>query len=177
MSDGEDHFGRLDPARATRLLAQSVMREAELRWTPEIVKIRLREAARGQERLAGRVGPSQRMTFWIDHRLFRDVDQFELNAQAEGIREKTRAPDRSGPGLSEREIARIDEAIEWPMRYLKEHDDEREALKVWCWCEATRQSWSQFHHIACAHRSTANRRRDRAFDIICGGVERDGVLP
>lgn len=175
--DGIDTLGRFSEERAERLLAQSITRAPELRWDVDLVKLRLRECARDGERLYSAPGPSQKLTFWIDWQLFRGISDFDRNAWAEGVRQKTRSPDRPRIGMGDRQITRIEEALEWPMRYLADHDDERNALKVWCWCEATDQSFSRFYVLACEHRSTALRRRDRAFEIILKGVLKDGVQP
>ncbi len=172
-----DELGRFSDERAARLLAQPISRISELRWDADLVKRRLRECARDGERLYRAPGPTQKLTFWIDSQLFRGVSDFERNAWAEGVRQKTRIPDRPRMGMSDRQITRIEEALEWPMRYLTDYDDERNALKVWCWCEAMDESFSRFHRIVCEHRSTALRRRDRAFEIIMTGLLRDGVAP
>ena len=149
----------------------------ERRWTVEEVQNRMIEAARHHERFIAKAGPRQKLTFWIDWRLFRNMDSFDRNAQAEGIREKTREPDRHGGGATGLEISRVMEAIEWPMRYLREHDDERAIISVWFWCEARNESFSRWHKQACAHRSTAYRRRDRGFELILAGLIRDRVSP
>ncbi len=53
----------------------------------------------------------------------------------------------------------------------------RETLKIWLWTEAKRQPWEQFWKAATNSKETANRRCPKAFELICAGLVRDGVLP
>lgn len=168
---------RHNVADRARLLAGAIVPGDGRRWTVEEVQNRLLECARDMERVTSAPGPSQKMTFWVDWQLFRGVSDFERNAMAEGIRERKRAPARGRFVLDARAHSRISEALDWPMRYLASHDDERIVLQVWAWCKATRQPFSRFYHIACDHRSTAYIRRDRAFEIIMDGLIMDGVQP
>jgi len=177
LLDGVD--GRLSPELSERLLRSvTFSRQAELRWDAELVKKRLQEAARGCERLVGRVGPSRKSGFWPDMTIeFADQVAMMGTKELEAFyRAKNRA---QRGGLGDREISRIEEAIQWPSRYLSADAcaNERQALKVWIWCEAKDESFSRFYVIACTHRSTALRRRDKAFDLILEGLLRDGVLP
>ena len=168
---------RLSDAERARLLAGAVIIDHDRIWSVEEVMNRLVECARDGERVISAPGPSQRTTFWVDWQLFRGVSDFERNAMAEGVREKKRAPARGRFVLDARAHSRISEAMEWPMRYLAGHDNERAVLQVYMWCKARREPFSRFHHIACDHRSTAYIRRDRAFEIIMGGLIADGVQP
>lgn len=171
--------GRLSPELSERLLrSSSFSHQAELRWDADLVKRRLQEAVRGCERLAGRIGPSRKSGFWPDMTV-EFADQVAMMGTKEldaFYRAKNRA---QRGGLGDREISRIEEAIQWPLRYLSADafENERQALKVWVWCEAKDESFSRFFVIACRHRSTALRRRDRAFDLILDGLLADGVLP
>lgn len=173
----DDIESRLSDAERARLLAGVVIPDGERRWTVEEVENRLLECARDGERVISAPGPSQRVTFWIDAQLFRGVTDFERNAMAEGIRERKRAPARGRFVLDAQAHSRISEALEWPMRYLADHDDERRVLQVWGWCKANRESFSRWHRVACEHRSTANRRLSRSFEIILTGLIRDGARP
>jgi hypothetical protein len=177
MTDSDcDGDGRYSDHAAARLLAGASFAPSERRWTTQEVESRLIEAARNHERFVARTGPSQKITHWIDWRLFRNISSFDRNAQAEGLREKTRMPDRRSDGApSGQEISRILEAIEWPMRYLRGHDDERAIVSIWFWCETRNQPFSRWHKQACAHRSTAYRRLDRGFQLIANGLLTDGV--
>lgn len=173
----DDIEGRLSDAERARMLAGAVIPDGERRWTVEEVENRLLECARDGERVISAPGPSQRVTFWIDAQLFRGVTDFERNAMAEGIRERKRAPARGRFVLDARAHTRIAEAVEWPMRYLADHDDERRVLQVWGWCKANRESFSRWHKLACGNRSTANRRLARSFEIIMIGLVKDGARP
>ena len=179
MSDDDrgDIYGKLPDDLAALFFQSETFAPLERRWTVEEVQNRLIEAARNHERFIAKSGPSKKLTHWIDWRLFRNMDSFDRNAQAEGIREKTREPDRYRGGATGLEISRVMEAIEWPMRYLADHDDERAVISIWFWCEARNEAFSRWHKQACVHRSTAYRRRDRAFEIILAGLIRDRINP
>jgi hypothetical protein len=179
----EDANGRFSDARTARLLASSVMRTAELQWTVEHVRVRLREAARGCERLVRRVGPAAMKNFWPDPALF--ATEVEFSDQVTAL-QVTQKPQRAGAtplshmgAGGDREISRIEEAIYWPMRYLgaPEHELPRMALQLWALCEARNLSFSrEFLTLDCS-RAAANRRVDAAMRVILEGVVRDRVRP
>ncbi len=174
----KDHLGRLSKERSARLLeGVKIAQRAELQWTPDLVKKRLEAAAEGAERLSGRAGPSKKITAWIDFRLFRNLSDFDRNAQAEGVRKETRAPDRMRISMSDLEISRIEQALEWPARYLQHDEEARKALQLWSWCIARNEAWSRFGGAEFGSRGASNRRLDRALRMICAGLVRDRVLP
>jgi hypothetical protein len=184
MSDfSEDADGRFSPERAARLLASSVIRTAELQWTVEHVRVRLREAARGCERLVRRVGPDVMRSFWPDPALFATEVEFSDQVTALQVGAKKARPGGAplahmGAG-GDREISRIEEAIYWPMRYLgaPEYDSVRAALRLWIECEARNWSFSREYLTLDCSRAAANRRVDAAMRVILEGVIRDGVRP
>ncbi len=171
----EDAAGRFSEERSARILeGVSIGQRAELAWSPDIVKARLSEAIINCERIGGRVGPRNKLTSWVDFRLYKNLDQFDANAQAEGLRMKTRAPDRVRLVLTDRELARMDQALTW-MRYVADDTTAAEALKLWMWCEARNQPWSRFGAAICGSRGASNRRLDRALRTIAAGLVIDGV--
>ncbi len=177
MLDDLDATGRYSPEKSERLLhGVKIERQAELQWSPDVVKTRLSEAVIACERIGGKVGPRNKLTSWVDYRLLANMSAFDKNAQAEGIRLKTRAPDRHRLVLDDRELARMDQALSWG-RYVVDDAKAAEALKIWCWCEAKNQAWSRFGAAICGSRGASNRRLERAFRIIAAGLVRDGVLP
>jgi hypothetical protein len=173
--DNVDEFGRYADDAAARMLADVKVTASEHRWTPGLVECRLVEAARTHERFVSRAGPSQKMTHWVDWRLHRNIEDFDRFVQWKGVAEKTRIEQTSDGSPTPREIGRVLHAIEWPMTYLRAHDNERMVLSIWFWCEARDQPFSRFHQQACQHRKTAYRRLDRAFGVICDGLIHDGV--
>jgi len=165
--------GRISDARAARLLAGVIIRTDEVRWSTEHVRLRLREAARGCERLVGRIGPSSKGGFWPQTM----VEWGELVEMA-GAGTLKGFQDARNSG-AEREISRIEAALQWPLRYLGADDEEpaRKALQLWLWCEAKNQAFEQFFRALGCSRRTAYRRRDAALETILEGVIRDKVLP
>lgn len=175
--------GEITDADAARMFVSLSRRRAELAWTVELVKVRLEEAARGCERLVGRVGPKAiKAGGWPDWELWGDPTMHDRNCAYEGARDGTRGPDRRAlgrGGASEIEVSRIEQAILWPAHYLSapRHEDNRKALQLWLWCCAKNKSFDEFHRALGVSRMTAYRRIDRAAKTILEGVERDGVLP
>jgi hypothetical protein len=179
----EPDDGRYSDAEAARLLAGLVGRRAELEWSVDLVKKRLEEAAKGCERVVGRVGPKGvGAGAWVNYELWGAPDVYDQNAAWEGAREGTRGPDRRAlgrGGLSAIEYSRIVEASRWPLRYLSDptHEKIRLALKCWLWCCARDKSFSaQRAELGCS-RQEAYRRIDRAAAVILEGVKRDKLPP
>lgn len=180
----EDQDGRFSDARSARLLASSVVRTAELHWTVEHVRVRLREAARGCERLVRRVGPAAMKSFWPDPALFATEVEFSDQVTALQVDDAPRRRASEAPLVhmgagSDREISRIEEAIYWPMRYLgaPEHDRPRIALALWNLCDAKNLIFKQECLTLNCSRAAAYRRVDVALRVILEGVTRDGVRP
>jgi hypothetical protein len=171
-------IGVIPPDQAERLLAGAFRDERPGEWTPGLVKRRLSDAAGHIERTSRRIGPNRFGRSWIDWRLFRDVDAFDRNCMAEGLRLETRVPDRHRRGgATAAEIRQAEAALEWPLRYLADHDDERAVLSLWIWTEARHLPWEHWCRGAGVSKGTANRRRARAFEIIAAGLARGGVTP
>lgn len=175
MSEPTD-LGRLPDDVAARLLAQQAIRTETASWSVEAIKARLKEAARGIERLPIQIGPSSKSGFWPTPSVeFADlVNMMSVQELEAYYRAKNRAP---RGGLSDREISRVEEAIHWPMHYLGSHDNERLVLKIWVWCIAVDAPFSRFHHIAVSCRRTAYNRLDKAYLVILDGLLRDRIEP
>jgi hypothetical protein len=179
MSDfAEDASGRFSPERAARLLSGVESADAEAGWTVDKVRERLLEAARGCERLAGRVGPARMKGFWPEIDSFRNMTPADEMERELAVIAGTRPPERSSRPLDPRRIARIEEAIEWPGRYLGSdaHALNRKALQTWLWCDVRNQKfgWACGAVLRCG-RASGYRRIDAALRVILEGVIRDGV--
>lgn len=176
-----DEHGRVPDAVAARLLAQGIIRTVVAEWTAQEVKTRLREAAKGIEKIVGRIGPKFGSGFWPDPSLYADATMADRNSIYQGELDGTRAPPARGShgAGGDRDISRMEQAIRWPWTYLAEteHDDARLALRCWLWCEARNENFQdQFAELGCS-RPQAYRRRARAFEVIKAGLIRDGIAP
>ena len=170
-----DPLGRANDARAARLLASVTIRTAAEGWTVEMVRARLREAARGCERLTGRVGPANGKGFWPAVCVeFSDLVEM---AASEALKDFQDSRNASAGGA--RDISAIENALCWPWIYLSEDSllEPRKALQLWVWCEARRQAFEEHSKGLGCSRRTAFYRRDAAFRAILAGLERDGVRP
>lgn len=178
LDNPADLDGRVSDARAARMLGQVVFRTEELRWTPDLVKARLREAIVTVERVVTRPGPSRKTGFWPSDVAIEWGDQLARLAGGEMARTHSER-NRAQVGASEREISRMEQAIRWPAVYLGADALwlEREILQAWLTCEVSTQDWRTVSIAVGGSRRTADRRRLRAFEIICNGLVKDGVLP
>lgn len=176
----EDAAGRLSPERSARIVAQGGGDQEGPEWTVDKVRDRLLEAAHGCERLGGRIGPARMKGFWPDIDAFRNMTPSDEMERALAVIGGTRPRERSArPSLDPREVALIEEAIEWPGRYLgaDEHTQPRKALQIWLWCDVRRQKFEATARAMRMSPRTARWRRDAALRVILEGVTRDGVRP
>jgi hypothetical protein len=175
----EDAAGRFSPERSARLLSGVESADAEAGWTVEKVRERLLEAARGCERLGGRVGPARMKGFWPDVDSFRDMTPADKRERELAVIAGTRPPDRSSRPIDPQRVTRILEAIEWPGRYLgaEEHARNRKALQVWLWCDVRNQKFEATARAMKMSPRTARWRATAAVRGILDGVIRDGVRP
>lgn len=171
--------GRFSEERAARLLASAVIGTVVIEWTKELVRERLKEAARGIEKIVGRVGPSEKGGFWPESAMFADLTDADRNIIYQAELDGTRAPSSSGAAGGDRDVSRMEQSVYWPALYLSAdgHAEARMALQCWCWCEARRQPFSDFYKSLGCSRRTANRRVDEALLIILEGLNRGGVEP
>ena len=135
-------------------------------WTAEMVCGRLIAAARTAEAVVHRPGPVQRSTAWPQ--IVRDwADLMEHKAE-----------DRVRPRrfISRAEVQRMEEAMLWPTRYVKDQR-QRIVLAEYLRARALRKSFSEAIKRRRWSRATAYRMRDRALAIIAVSLMRDGVRP
>lgn len=180
IDDWSDPLGRVSDARAARMLGQAMFSIEEQRWSPDLVKARLKEAVSVIERIERRPGPSQKSTIWPADVApdFGEQVAMVANGGLEAMqRERNATPGHVGADI--REISRAHQAIAWPLRYLggDRRSAERAALQAWMWAEATGDSWERAAvAVSGGSKRSAYRKRDRAFEIICRGLLKDGVV-
>ena len=174
-----ENAGRFSDERSARLIAQAAFGSVVVEWSKELVRDRLKDAARGCERIVGRVGPAAKSGFWPEWSLFADATDADRNIIYQAELDGTRAPSSSGGAGGYRDVSQIEQSVYWPARYLSgaDHEDARMALHCWLWCEARRQSFSEFYRSLGCSRRTANRRVDDALAVILAGLIQDGVRP
>lgn len=174
-----ENGGRFSDERAARLIGHAALGVVIVEWTKELVRERLKEAARGIEKIVGRVGPSEKAGFWPESALFADLTDADRNIIYQAELDGTRAPARMTSAGGDRDVSRMEHSVYWPALYLSadDHAEARMALQCWCWCEARRQPFSDFYKSLGCSRRTANRRVDEALAAILAGLIRDGVEP
>ncbi|MBN9441124.1 hypothetical protein [Bosea sp. (in: a-proteobacteria)] len=152
-------------------------------WTPKRLERRLVEAAKVIEITVRRAGPSGARGFW--------PESYPLFQDEYGKFQRTYPPEKATRArlqATSAQIARADEALQWPKRYVadvrvlkvlltwlrlkaeprKRFDEETERWVSisWSWLCANEMRWAL---------ATADRCRDRAKAEIIQGLRRDGV--
>jgi len=140
-------------------------------WTPDLVKRRLKAAALVWD---GPEGPAGVMGFWPKPK----IEYGDLLAIA-GFEEAQKRFDaeRNAPVGRDYAMARLEDVLYWPGRYLKDHEQERLALSLWLWCVAQKKVFERNISELGVARAAAFRRRDNAIIIILRGLLRDGIAP
>ncbi|MBS4018756.1 MAG: hypothetical protein KGZ68_11015 [Dechloromonas sp.] len=170
ITESADVPGRLSEERAALLLAGIVISAEPAQWSIHHVRVRLKEAARGCERIVGRVGPRADRGFWPAT----ITEWADKVSRLSGAGRPVTEIDAAG---DEHDVARIEEAIQWPMRYLSKPGLETviKTVQMWMWCEAVDEAFQDFYKGLGASRRTAYRRLDDGFRQILDGVIADGV--
>lgn len=171
ISESADVPGRLSDERAARLLADVVIAVAPVQWSIHHVRVRLKEAARGCEKIVSKVGPGTDRGFW-PATITEWADKVSRAGHGSLLLEPCGAGD-------DHDVARIEEAIHWPARYLRAsvYDAPRMALHCWLWCEAVGQPFEEYFRSLGCSRRTSYRRVDAAVRKILDGVILDGIDP
>lgn len=112
-------------------------------WTPEHVQARMVEAFEVLRRSGARVGPAQFGNGWpaMVHE-FADM----VDAQARALAEKDRQQSSAARPSSD-ELSRMNEALAWPMLFLKDRALASDSLTLWAHAIATgRDMAGMLHH-------------------------------
>lgn len=162
--------GLVDPVKAARMIEEIRVDQAEEFWTPDIVRGRLDEAIKLVHRTTGRFGPRQygtampaTLTDWADW-----LAQIETGELGKG-NNRSRVPATAA------QVSRAEEAIAWPMTYLRPWPGPLRVLNMHLVSKAYRLPFSRVCKGAGIPLATAKRARSKAFSIISQGLARDGV--
>lgn len=144
------------------------------KWTPEIVAQRLIECFEVELTLPQ---PGGGGGFWSRAR-HSETDMAGWD-WTELRKEVWQSWARVKPRASAEAIARADEALTWPMTYLKgETEQDRSQARVllsWAVCKASHRSFDAVCRARRWKPSTVRRHRINALDAISDGLARDGV--
>lgn len=112
------------------------------RWTPEYAGFRMVEAFKHLRRaFVGRIGPKGAQGYWPE--ILHDAE--DLRGHAADYRKQVEAQlarDRSQPSATD--LARMDEALAWPMRFLASDPILADAVTVWAFTAAWEIDQGQF---------------------------------
>jgi hypothetical protein len=170
-------LGAVTPETADRwrLSLQSSPVDEEI-WTPDLVEQRLVDAIRLRERTIGRVAPKAYGSGSPNY--FHDaMDRWFQQMQEEEERRANAAErNRVRLGATAIEVANADNALLWPISYLRSDPNALVALNCFLFAKAKRlRSWQRHAERRGLTKSTAKRHKARAIARICGGLLRDGI--
>ena len=142
-------------------------------WTVETVGKVLVEALRMHERIYRSWGPGAGGgTAWPA--ILRDWEDI-LNQVGGG--ETFRERNTTRVALTADQVTRVDQVVEWQMRYLARQQGPARVLSLWLLCKIRRWKFRDACRRAGIAPSTAYWARDRALRLIAEGLIRDGVEP
>ena len=190
--DIEEFFrDRIEGATAAKLIGDAMIRTEELRWTADLVKVRISEAAQLCERITPAAGPSRKSGFWPGVMELPDATEDEKGYGAklgeqvrllqEGLLSTFAAMRGNKPrgGADIKEITEMNAAIQWPAIYLSAtiEEEPRRALNAFWLVEAhdlpRGDAWK---YGGFNSERTYDRRLEDACEAILAGLLRDGVL-
>ena len=73
------------------------------------------------------------------------------------------------------ELTLMSEALQWPLRYLREEGGAARMLQLWLRCRGRRKGFARRLALSKLSERTGHRKKDRALDIIAAGLRGDGV--
>lgn len=148
----------------------------EPQWTPDAAGKALIEALRWLRHAGGRVGPAGMVSARLPEAVL-SLDDFA--AAGWGLPETADDPNDAPPlrvQLTGAQVTRHLAALEWPARYLAEHEGSRCMVALWARCKAHRRPFNEAVKArGTIHRAMAYRLRDRGLSMIAQGLDRDRV--
>ena len=137
-------------------------------WTPEHVDVRLTEAFEVLMCLPGTTGPKRHGTAMpryiyeaADIEAQREIEEFS-------IVHKRLSRQRGAPSLSD--VTRMEEALQWPLRFLKDESNLAKAVAWSSFRKAVKREDGKLHHALSVSRRTFFRYRVRGLQIIAHGL-------
>jgi hypothetical protein len=164
----------VEPDRAERWIEEfdAAKRPVPEAWTTEYVAFRLIEGFETLAKLpSGKTLPKAFGNGWPAI-----VRSYADAVGAEPERDKTEFVfEKARARASADEITRMDEALRWPMTYLRGRPGPATALSVWAFCRAQEWSISRELKKRGMARSTFERRRDVALLFVKRGLVKDQI--
>ena len=105
-------------------------------WVPAHIGVRMIEAFSVLIASVGRVGPRSHSNAWPDMmQEFHELVDAQTRAQMEADRRAALERKRERPSAEAH--SRADEALAWPLRYLRAFPLQADAIQLWAFCRAT----------------------------------------
>lgn len=143
-------------------------------WTPEHVDVRLTEAFEILMTVPTRLGPAAMKTVMPSFA----YDDSDLEAQRELATDMIRAGKRitrAKGSATRREISDMEQALGWPLTYLKNEAALAKAVGWSSFRKAVKREDEKIHRALGVSRRTFFRYRLRGLQIICRGLISDAV--
>lgn len=173
------HPGSVDDFRVPDDLAERWLKEwpaetiEDQYWTPEHVKTRLEDAMDALARSVGRVGPAHAKSLMPEpERAPLTIRDMIEQMHDQGLH---KLENKIGMSALSRQISLMEEAIEWPKRYLVDHPGPLRVINTMLVARVYRRPWSKILRKKGIPYSTAKDARARALRIIAEGLNRDEV--
>lgn len=171
-----DHRTAWAAAALRAIRAEAASTPPEPQWTPDAAGKALIEALQWLRQAAGRVGPAGMVSARLPEAVL-SLDDFA--AAGWGLPESADAPEDAPPlrvQLTGAQVTRHLAALEWPARYLAEHEGSRCMVALWARCKAHRRPFNAAVKArGTIYRAMAYRLRDRGLSLIAQGLDRDRV--
>lgn len=176
---GNDHPRALpEELSFDALIAQVEAAEATsewwFQWTRDIVEARLKSAIKLMQRTTGRVGPKGYGSAMPAY-LYSEIDLWYQQTQEEEERRKgDHERNRVHLAATTRDIAMMEEALDWPRRYVA-NEVVRASLHLWLLSCAVRVPFKRVLKGKGIAQRTGIHRRDRAIALVVYGLVLDKV--
>ncbi len=143
---------------------------------PEAVGEAMLEALRWAQWSAGRTGPGGVKTVSLPFIASLDEHLAESWGLPETAGDHEPAPRRLRVMPSPEQISRQEAALDWPRRYLSDHEGSARILALWLRCKIQKKPFdTAVKARGTISRGAAIQMRDKALSIISQGLDRDGV--
>jgi len=168
-----EYTARFNARHAEAYAAQHAAPET---WTPKAVGEAMLEALRWAQWSAGRVGPGGVKTVSLPFIASLDEHLAEGWGLPEVAGDEEPDPRRLRVMPSPAQVARHEAALDWPRRYLGDHEGSARILALWLRCKIQKKPFdAAVKARGTISRTAAYQMRDKALSIISQGLDRDGV--
>lgn len=143
-------------------------------WTPELVLARLMDAMEILSRTVSKPGPKAIRSVMPEF----EREALSIHSMIEQMHDDSlhKLTNKIGTNSLSGQITLMEEAIEWPGKYLLHWPGPLRVLNTALYAKAHRMTWAKVLRMHGIPRPTAKDARARALRIIAEGLNRDAVV-